>query len=72
MSGGECPPPEKGGTKMNPVFWLLVVLLLVLIWFALGPLFKAIGAVFLDLFEGAADGMTEDDNEDNETEDTKQ
>ncbi|WP_298069683.1 hypothetical protein [uncultured Mailhella sp.] len=57
---------------MNPVFWLLVVLLLVLIWFALGPLFKAIGAVFLDLFEGAADGMTEDDNEDNETEDTKQ
>ncbi len=28
---------------MNPVFWLLVVLVLVGVWFALRPLFRGIG-----------------------------
>ncbi len=28
---------------MNPVFWLLVALILVFIWFALSPIFRKIG-----------------------------
>lgn len=56
---------------MNPVFWFLVVLLLILVWFLLGVAFKSIGDFFLDLYDGAVEGMTEEDDE-KETEDENQ
>lgn len=49
---------------MNPVFWLLVILALVLVWFCLGTCFKSAGGFLYNLFTRASEGM-----KDNETED---
>lgn len=38
---------------MNPVFWLLVIVVLVLVWFCLSFAFKGIGGIFLRLYNDA-------------------
>ncbi len=48
---------------MNPVFWILVVLVLVLIWFLLASSFKGIGMMFMKLWNEAKHGMN-DENKD--------
>ncbi len=48
---------------MNPVFWVLVVLALVLIWFLLSFAFKGIGAIFVRLWNEAKQEITDDEKE---------
>ena len=45
---------------MNPVFWALVVLALVLIWFLLGSAFKGIGMMFMNLWNEAKQGISDE------------
>ena len=48
---------------MNPVFWLLVILGLVLLWFLLPAAFRPIGKIFYRLWKDAADEINKTDDE---------
>lgn len=45
---------------MNPVFWLLVVIAAILLWFCLSFMFKAVGGIFLKLFNDAKNAIKEE------------
>ena len=45
---------------MNPVFWVIVVVLLVLLWLMLSFLFKPIGRLFMRLVNDAIEEMNEE------------
>lgn len=51
---------------MNPVFWLIVIVVLVLIWFCLSFAFKGIGGLALKLFNDAKDEITDETKETSE------
>lgn len=48
---------------MNPVFWLLVVLGIVLVWWFLTPLFRKIGKSFTRAANKTKETMFEDETE---------
>lgn len=48
---------------MNPVFWLLVIGVLVLVWFCLSFAFKGIGGIFLRLYNDAKKEIEGDEPE---------
>lgn len=48
---------------MNPVFWLLVILILVCIWFGLAILFKPIGAFLSQIINDTSKIINEEDSE---------
>lgn len=50
---------------MNPVFWLMVIVVLVCVWFAAAPAFKELGEIIMDALESAKEEMTDDESEDN-------
>ena len=43
---------------MNIVFWLLIIVILVLTWFAMSSYFGKIGSIVLELFNGAREAMS--------------
>lgn len=45
---------------MNPVFWLLVILVLVGVWFALTPLFRLLGRTTLKNIFKAKEQMSDE------------
>ncbi len=46
---------------MNPVFWVIVILLLVGLWFLLTPLFRALGNWFTNLTDNANKTMFDEE-----------
>lgn len=50
---------------MNPVFYLLIISVVVFLWFVLAFLFKPIGRFFFRLWEDAKEAMEETDKKEN-------
>ena len=50
-----------------PAFYLLVIIGVVLLWFALAFLFKPVGRFFHRLYQDAIDEMTDDDEQNEDT-----
>lgn len=50
---------------MNPVFWLIVILVLICVWFVAAPVFKELGEIIIDAIENAKEEMSNDESEDN-------
>lgn len=46
---------------MNPVFWFIVILLLVALWFVLVPVFRAIGGMFNKVTDNANKTIFDED-----------
>lgn len=47
---------------MNPVFWLLIILVLIGIWFAMSRYFKSIGETLKDTWEETKEDIMDNDN----------
>ena len=50
---------------MNPVFWALVALTILLLWFLLSGLYKWIGKLFSRVWHDSIDQFTENEEENN-------
>lgn len=48
---------------MNPIFWILVIISLILLWFLLAFLFKPIGNFFYRIWKDAIDEIENKDTE---------
>lgn len=48
---------------MNPVFWLIIILALALLWFLLSFAFRPIGKVFFRLWKDAFDEINKIEEE---------
>lgn len=48
---------------MNPIFWMLVIISLILLWFLLAFLFKPIGNFFYRIWKDAIDEIENKDTE---------
>ena len=48
---------------MNPIFWILVIISLILLWFLLAFLFKPIGTFFYRIWKDAIDEIENKDTE---------
>lgn len=57
---------------MNIVFWALIVLALIFLWFSLSHLFKDVGEWGLNLYHKAKDEMSDEDDDENKSEETKE
>lgn len=51
---------------MNPFFWLLVIIALVLLWFLLSFAYEGIGKIASKLFKDAMDEINKDETKENE------
>lgn len=51
---------------MNPIFWLLVIAALILLWFLLSFAFEGIGSIAAKLFKDAMDEINKDETKENE------
>lgn len=51
---------------MNPFFWLLVILALVLLWFLMSFAFKGIGGFAFKLYKDATDEFKDEKTKENE------
>ncbi len=57
---------------MNIVFWALIVLALIFLWFSLSHLFKDVGEWGLNLYHKAKDEMSDEDDDENKSKETKE
>lgn len=57
---------------MNIVFWALIVLALIFLWFSLSHLFKDVGEWGLNLYHKAKDEMSDENDDENKSKETKE
>lgn len=48
---------------MNPAFWIIAVVLLILAWFMFTPVFRTIGQFWKDMFSNAKQKMSDDESD---------
>ena len=56
---------------MNPVFWLIVILIVVVVWYLLSDAFGFIGKTGEKIKDKIKDNINKDDNDKKHTEDIK-
>jgi len=54
-----------GGVKMNPVFWLLVIIIAIALWFLLAFIFHPIGEFMWKIGSDTVEELNKEDKEEN-------
>lgn len=54
---------KKGGNKLNPVFWALIIIMTVIVWFGLSILFKPFGKWLYRIMDDTREILNEEDEE---------
>lgn len=60
---GDMERKFKKGGRMNPVFAILVVLAVILLWFLLSPAFIPLGKIIYRVWRDAVDEIKKDEKE---------
>lgn len=50
------------GDSVNFAFWLLIIIVIVVVWFLLGFIFKPVGRIAHKIFSDVADIISEEDS----------